>query len=142
MSGVVDALERISTHAPRVRRDRDWMQLNREILAISTHAPRVRRDAEAHQGRRRQVYFYSRASCEARPCREAYVQKRIISTHAPRVRRDFSRLSNGLETFDFYSRASCEARLMHLYIIKLVFNFYSRASCEARQELSEVMLQV
>ena len=58
-------------------------------LKISTHAPRVRRDNVCkvrlllnHQD------FYSRASCEARLGVGRNTRIWCISTHAPRVRRD------------------------------------------------------
>ena len=55
----------ISTHAPRVRRDRvSLFPLACEF--ISTHAPRVRRDVSLPALVSALIYFYSRASCEAR----------------------------------------------------------------------------
>ena len=82
----------ISTHAPRVRRDKAWIR-NLYNGDISTHAPRVRRDI-------------------ADTTMADYAQ---ISTHAPRVRRDTSALvCLDMMEFDFYSRASCEARLLGL----------------------------
>ena len=55
---------------------------------ISTHAPRVRRDRNPHVDCSPHVHFYSRASCEARPELANRHINFIISTHAPRVRRD------------------------------------------------------
>ena len=78
-------------------------------------------------------YFYSRASCEARPASkiafvlsESFLLARllrgattplceyklsgIISTHAPLARRDLIIYQYRLVDGNFYSRASCEAR--------------------------------
>ena len=58
-------------------------------MKISTHAPRVRRDEATDRTLGEMEDFYSRASCEARH----YIRRDRddvtgISTHAPRVRRD------------------------------------------------------
>ena len=55
---------------------------------ISTHAPRVRRDKDVHENIDIAFNFYSRASCEARPKQDRFLRCHQISTHAPRVRRD------------------------------------------------------
>ena len=77
----------ISTHAPRVRRDR-FRRSCPLFSAISTHAPRVRRDVFSIGDIIEVGNFYSRASCEARPESLMKFCKPTISTHAPRVRRD------------------------------------------------------
>ena len=68
-----------------VEDDSSW-----EMYDISTHAPLARRDVPGERDRHHVRNFYSRASCEARPCQY------------PSVRRFYY----------FYSRASCEARLI------------------------------
>ena len=59
----------------------------------------------------RSAYFYSHASCEARPLRHLiqFVNKRI-STHTPLARRDARQDLSVVYSSDFYSHASCEAR--------------------------------
>ena len=87
----------ISTHAPRVRRDRcdGHLKPHREI---STHAPRVRRDAHQRLQPKRRGNFYSRASCEARPQHYVIIlQSQPISC----TRRTF--LSFFLHHFDEYT---------------------------------------
>ena len=124
---------KISTHAPRVRRDCFSMVM--EVLEkISTHAPRVRRDCDGDIDLDVYKNFYSRASCEARPERGKNGKEEKISTHAPRVRRDGIICIGSLGTSDdFYSRASCEARPESINYTLRRKDFYSRASCEARR---------
>ena len=56
---------------------------------ISTHAPHARRDEIQRNVFRRVLYFYSRASCEARPHGTiGLCNAFLISTHAPHARRD------------------------------------------------------
>ena len=81
----------ISTHAPHARRDFKFHFCS-SLFKISTHAPHARRDRYIHFYRNLRRYFYSRASCEARPW--------VAIVACPNA--------------DFYSRASCEARPQHL----------------------------
>ena len=82
-------------------------------------------------------HFYSRASCEARPiCFLEFSLKILISTHAPHARRGILRAASENGVKNFYSRASCEARPEMDVRIELSVDFYSRASCEARRPCS------
>ena len=125
------------------------------IMPISTHAPHARRGKYGHSENKEHRYFYSRASCEARPessikCSNefAFLLTRLMRGAA--IRDEVRRVES-----NFYSRASCEARRMSRRIYLLILpisthapharrgaaafagaaessNFYSRASCEAR----------
>ena len=101
----------ISTQPPHSRRDKSVHPCD-DAFYISTHAPHARRDAAASANTaakeaflltrlmrgatptstsalRDFFNFYSRASCEARPCRpESPFPLYFISTHAPHARRD------------------------------------------------------
>ena len=91
----------ISTHAPLARRDPRNFRGHTLNTKISTHAPLARRDVVKIDSLSYLEYFYSRASCEARP-------NYIISCPS---------ISN------FYSRASCEARPLLLMIFLLILIF-------------------
>ncbi len=121
-----------------------------------THAPHARRGFFPICRETHLLYFYSRASCEARHLTGFIVNIIIkflltrlmrgatlrtcsrmllswsISTHAPHARRDHICIHTNAFNGNFYSRASCEARHSIPQIFDGMPNFYSRASCEAR----------
>ena len=128
------SVDRISTHTPLARRDcrisffsscfftflltrllRGATVARTSFLwahSISTHTPLARRDSRLNFERSILIYFYSHASCEARPtciCCKAYCILFLLT-------RLLRGATNNREilvtmTFDFYSHASCEARL-------------------------------
>ena len=101
---------------------------------ISTHAPHARRGGSAPTLSLGNGDFYSRASCEARRCKEALLK--ALSYYFYSRASCEARLEAAIdeaETEDFYSRASCEARPSIIATIQRSDDFYSRASCEARR---------
>ena len=113
----------ISTHAPLARRDCD----RRELFAphpISTHAPLARRDGrDFRRIKPTYIYFYSRASCEARlPLQNLSSKHYYFYSRASCEARPTPSDSKIVETY-FYSRASCEARLYLLYFFKTTSPF-------------------
>ena len=122
-----------------------------------THAPHARRGFFPICRETHLLYFYSRASCEARRCgraleccyhgrflltrlmrgatTSAYIQTRltVISTHAPHARRDtaFHRFLMECQISTHAPHARRDYKFLCVGLVRV--NFYSRASCEARQ---------
>ena len=99
---------------------------------ISTHAPHARRDDIAAEVARKELDFYSRASCEARHYYSLLAQM-LIPFLLTRLMRGATEADlREADLWDFYSRASCEARQLFFCPALRNQHFYSRASCEAR----------
>ena len=121
-----------------------------------THAPHARRGFFPICRETHLLYFYSRASCEARhltgfivniiikflltrlmrgATTSAYIQTRltVISTHAPHARRDtaFHRFLMECQISTHAPHARRDYKFLCVGLVRV--NFYSRASCEARQ---------
>ena len=101
----------ISTHTPHARRGNN---INRvlAVTSISTHAPHARRGKKEREVKNDDLYFYSRASCEARLLanRIARICYKFLLTRLMRGAADRKGNVYG-PAINFYSRASCEARL-------------------------------
>ena len=136
-----------------------WQITQGPNLRISTHAPHARRGHFVKLVQTIRINFYSRASCEARPCKfnglralKPFLLTRLMRGAAQKGVSRHSYIKY------FYSRASCEARRPRLerqteprsisthapharrgFQIKVYArkgkDFYSRASCEARHPL-------
>ena len=103
-------VNKISTHAPHARRGGITQNVDDLLQFLLTRL--MRGAASSTQSTQQQfVFFYSRASCEAR---QLHLHK------CP-------------QSYYFYSRASCEARRGWRRVYRLPGDFYSRASCEARR---------
>ena len=112
------------------------------FVFISTHAPLARRDCRHIRIHLHSLYFYSRASCEARHTAliSMIIAGNAISTHAPLARRDIGfALKCVLFQKFLLTRLLRGATYPHESTPAIISDFYSRASCEARLNFSWIV---
>ena len=86
-------------------------------------------------------YFYSRASCEARPGQSVAINWALnISTHAPRVRRDLPESTYGIQQMISTHAPRVRRDIAESVLTPLFEDFYSRASCEARLKFPDIFV--